>query len=168
MWRRLFYLLPDEDRGSALVADLGTAGIEREQLHAVTGGGRLLQQFPPANARQQRDSVWQLQRWLWAGNLALFALAALGLVLALYAGYTLAAFAAAAIMVATVTAGVVFVYHMPQTHLGEFDIALKHGDIVLMVDVPKRRTNEIAQLVRQRHPEAEASGVGWTIQTLGL
>jgi len=168
MLRRLFFLLPDEAQGSALVADLGAAGIGREHLHAVTGGGRLLEQFPPATARQQRDSVWQLQQWLWFGNLALFPLAALGLALALYFGLTLTALAAAAVMVAAVTAGVVFTYHMPETHLGEFNIALGHGEIVLMVDVPKRRANEIAQLIRRRHPEAEASGVGWTIQALGL
>jgi hypothetical protein len=168
MLRRIFFLLADEAQGSALVADLGSAGIGREHLHAVTGGGRLLQQFPLATARQQRNSVWQLQRWLWTGNLALFVLAALGLALALYTGHTLAALAAVAVMIAAVAAGVVFVYHMPETHLGELNIALKHGDIVLMVDVPKRRANEIAQLVRQRHPEAEASGIGWTIPALGL
>jgi CO/xanthine dehydrogenase FAD-binding subunit len=168
MLRRMFYLLADEAQGSALVADLGSAGIGREHLHAVTGGGRLLRQFPPATPRQQRDGVWRLQGRLWAGNLALFALAALGLALALYTGHTLAALAAAAAMVAAVAAGAVFVYHMPETHLGELNIALRHGDIVLMVDVPKRRANEIAQLVRRRHPEAEANGVGWTIHALGL
>ncbi len=88
MLRRLFFLLADEVQGSALIADLGTAGIGCEHLHAVTGGGRRLQQFPPATARQQGDSVWHLQRWLWPGNLALFVLAALGLALALYTGHT--------------------------------------------------------------------------------
>jgi len=164
----MFFLLADEARGSALVADLGSAGIAREQLHAVTGGGRILQQFPPATAREQRDIGWRLQRWVWAAILALLALTALGLALALYTGHTLAAVAAAGVLVAAVAIGVMLVYRLPDTHLGEFNIALGHGDIVLMVDVPKRRVTEIAQLVRRRHPEAEASGIGWTIAALGI
>jgi len=168
MLRRLFFLLPDESQGSALVADLGAAGVGRENLHAVTGGGRLLQEFPPATARQQRDSAWRLQNSLWNGNLGLFVLAALGFIFSLSAGSTLWVLVTAAIMVATFVAGAGFVYHLPDTHLGEFNISLRHGDIVLMVDVPRQRANEITQLVRRRHPEAEVNGVGWTIQALGL
>lgn len=168
MTRRMFYLFADDSRGTALLADLNAAGIGAEHLHAVTGGGGSLRQFPPATLRQQRDRVWQIERWLWAGNLVLFALAAIGLALALIAGHVPAALGAAAVMVASFTAGLVFVRHMPETHLGELDIALKHGDVVLMVDVPKQRVNEVAELIRQRYPEAEASGLGWTIPALGL
>jgi len=168
MLRRLFFLLPDESQGSALVADLGAAGIGREHLHAVTGGRERLEQLPPATARQRRDIVWRFQGWLWHGNLALAALAALAAALAFCTGHTLAALGALLVVAGTVTAGVLFIRRMPDTHLGEFNIALGHGDVVLMVDVPKRRVNEIAQLIHARHPEAEASGVGWTIARLGI
>ncbi len=168
MLRRLYYLLADEAGGPALVADLKAAGIGSENLHAVTGGGNRLEQLPPATARQRQDSVWRIQRWLWNGNLALFAAAALGLGLALYAGMAFSALTAALVMLAAITAGVVFLFHMPDTHLGEFRTAINHGDVVLMVDVPKARTNEIAQLLRRRHPAAEANGIGWTIGALGL
>ncbi|UCH53505.1 MAG: hypothetical protein JSW09_01480 [Pseudomonadota bacterium] len=50
MLRRQFFLLPDESQGSALVADLGAAGIGRENLHAVTGGGERLKQLPAVGA----------------------------------------------------------------------------------------------------------------------
>jgi hypothetical protein len=168
MLRRLFYLLPDEGNGPALIADLNAAGIGPERLHAATGGGRLLQQLPPATARQQHDRVWQLQQRLWSGNLVLFGIAAVVLAIALATGYLLTALVGAVVMVAALTAGLVFIYRMPPTHLGEFNIALQHGDVVLMVDVPKPREAEIAQLIRRRHPEAEASGVGWSIPALGL
>lgn len=168
MLRRLYYLLADEAGSPALVADLKASGIEPERLHAVTGGGHRLQQLPAATARQRADSVWRIQGWLWKGNLALFAAAALGLGLALYAGLALSALVAVAVMLAALAAGTMFVMRMPETHLGEFSTAINHGDVVLMVDVPKARTNEIAQLLRRRHPAAEAGGIGWTIGAFGL
>jgi hypothetical protein len=168
MLRRLFFLLPDEASGASLVTDLEAAGVTREHLHAVTGAGRRIEGLPPATPRQQRDSVWRLEHWLWNGNLVLFAVAALGLLYSLYLGYVVVAILAAAVMIASITAGALFVYRVPDTHLGELRSALAHGEIVVMVDVPRHQVDGIQRLVEQRHPEAEVSGVGWTIERLGI
>jgi hypothetical protein len=168
MLRRLFFLLPDETSGASLVTDLESAGVTRDHLHAVAGAGHPLEHLPPATPRQQQDSVWRLEHWLWNGNLVLFAAAGAGLLVSLYLGLTAVAILAAAIMIVSVTAGALFIYRVPDTHLGELQHALDHGEVVLMVDVPKNRVDEIEQLVEQRHPEAEASGVGWTIRRLGI
>jgi hypothetical protein len=168
MLRRLFFLLPDETSGVSLVADLEAAGITRDQLHTVAGNGQRLERLPPATPRQRRDSAWRLEHWLWNGNLALFGVAAAGLLFSLGSGYIPGAVLAAAVMIASFTAGALFIYRVPDTHLGELRSALAHGEIVLMVDVPKSRVEEIERFVEQHHPEAEASGVGWTIGRLGI
>lgn len=168
MLRRLFFLLPDETSGASLVTDLEAAGVARDHLHAVAGAGRRIENLPPATPRQQRDSMWRLEHCLWNGNLALFAIAALGLLYSLYLGTAVGAILATAVMIASVTAGALFVYYVPDTHLGELRSALAHGEIVVMVDVPKQRVDGIQRLVEQRHPEAEVSGVGWTIERLGI
>jgi hypothetical protein len=168
MLHRLFFLLPDEASSMSLIDDLEATGISRDHLHAVTGNGRRPERLPPATPGQQRDRVWRIEHWLWNGNLVVFALATIGLAYSVYAGQTASAVLATAVMIASFTAGALFVYRMPDTHLGELRYPLSHGEVVLMVDVPKNRVAEIERLVEQRHPEAEASGVGWTIERLGI
>jgi hypothetical protein len=168
MLRRLFFLLPDETSGASLVTELEAAGITRDHLHTVAGDGQRLARLPPATPRQRQDSAWRLEHWLWNGNLALFAVAGIGLLVSLYVGFATGAILALAVMIASFTAGALFVYRMPDTHLGEMRYPLGHGEVVLMVDVPKNRVDEIERLVEQRHPEVEASGIGWTIGRLGI
>jgi hypothetical protein len=55
-----------------------------------------------------------------------------------------------------------------KTHLDEFHGALAHGEIVLMVDVPRQRVAQVEELVRQQYPEAMPGGAGWTIDASNL
>lgn len=130
MLRRLFHRRPDEASGAAWIADLKAAGIGFGSLRPITNGEQQLRQFPPATARTPDNNVWRIERWIWIGNLTLIAVAALGLGLALYAGFAVVALFAAAVMITTVTAGVVVVYHMPDIHLSELSAAIKHGHVV--------------------------------------
>jgi hypothetical protein len=47
---------------------------------------------------------------------------------------------------------------VPSSRLKEFEDAIASGELLLMVDVPKARVDEITQLVKQHHPEAEIEG----------
>jgi hypothetical protein len=72
------------------------------------------------------------------------------------------------IMLATFIAGEQFVVHVPNVHLTEFTDALSHGEILLMVDVPKNRVAEIEHFVHHRYPEAVVGGVGWSIDAFDI
>lgn len=167
MLRRLFFLLPDESHAVAFVQDLERAGVEHRHIHAIAGKGRTLEGLPPATVRQQHDAVWRIEHWLWNANLALFLLAAAGLVFALANGLWVWAAAALVVMAGTFLGGALFTLRVPDTHLDEFHNALAHGEIVLLVDVPKARVAEIEDLAR-RHPEVTPGGVGWTLEALGI
>lgn len=52
---------------------------------------------------------------------------------------------------------------VPNTQLAAFETAIRSGDILVMVDVPKRRVDEITELVRSHHPEAAIKGEEPTI-----
>ena len=52
---------------------------------------------------------------------------------------------------------------VPNTKLKAFDADIEAGHILLMVDVPKERVDEIGEIIRRRHPEAEDHGVEPTI-----
>jgi len=47
---------------------------------------------------------------------------------------------------------------VPNSRLRQFDADLEAGRVLLMVDVPPRRSAEITELVVSRHPEAVPRG----------
>jgi hypothetical protein len=168
MLRRLYFVIPDEPHAVEIVKDLEAAGVDRGHIHAIPGKGVTLTQLPPATERQLHDAVWRMQKALWNSNLIVFGVAALGLAAALYAGSAAGALTAAVIMAASFTSGALFALRVPDTHLDEFRGALAHPNVLLMVDVPKRRVAEIETLVARRHPEAESGGSGWTMDAFGV
>lgn len=166
--RRLYFIVPDETRAVNVVADLEAAGVVRQHIHAMGGKGTTLEKLPAANTRQRHDTVWRLQQILWLGNLVLFALGAIGLIVSVLQGFFIGAVLAFAAMALTLGAGVLFATRVPDTHLDEFRGVLSHHEVLLMVDVPKQRVAEIEELISRRHPEATAGGTGWTIEALQI
>ena len=47
----------------------------------------------------------------------------------------------------------------PSRRLRRFEDALKQGQLLLMVDVPRSRIEEIEELLEARHPEGHFEGV---------
>jgi hypothetical protein len=166
--RRLYFIVPEESHAVQIVTDLEAAGVDRRHIHAIAGKSMTLEKLPAANAHQQRDTVRLLQRILWAGNLVLFALGAIGLIVSVIQGSTIGALLSFAAMALTLTAGFLFATRVPDTHLDEFRGVLSHHEVLLLVDVPKQRVAEIEELIYRRHPEATAGGTGWTIEALGI
>lgn len=168
MTRRLYFLLPDEERALAVVRDLEADGVARERIHAIPGKGVTLTQLPEATPKQRADALGRGERIAWYGNIALFGIATLGLVLALAYARPGWASLAAAVMVASFVAGALFALRVPDTHLDEFRDALAHGNVLLLVDVPRERVAAIESLVEHRHPSATPGGVGWTLDVAGV
>jgi hypothetical protein len=46
--------------------------------------------------------------------------------------------------------------------------AMRHGELLLMVDVPVWRVERVEALVHKHHPEAVVGGVGWHIDALHI
>ena len=46
----------------------------------------------------------------------------------------------------------------PSSRLTEFEKAIEEGNLLMMVDVPKARVDEITDLVKKHHPEAHVEG----------
>jgi hypothetical protein len=47
---------------------------------------------------------------------------------------------------------------VPSSRLNEFENSIKQGKLLMMVDVPKARVDDITDLVKQHHPEAIIEG----------
>ena len=167
MKRRLYFLLPDAEHARAVVSELEARGIERNVMHAIAGRGGDLSDLPVASQTQRDDLGARIEHYLWGGNLALFFMALIALVvLALLSLPWWWLLLPAGIMLASFLTGLEFVMHTPNVHLDEFRSALRHREILLMIDVPARRVAEVEETVHRHHPEAIAGGVGWSIDAL--
>ena len=167
--RRLYFLLPDVARARTVVAKLESNGIERKYTHAIAAKGIDLEGLPLASSNQRMDLGSRLETIFWDGNLVLFFLALMALtILTLMnvSGFWL--LVPAIIMLTTFIVGVGFTKYIPNVHLSEFVDALRHREILLMVDVPVGQVARVEKLVHSNHPEAVAGGVGWHIDALQI
>ena len=150
MERRLYFLFPDRERARATLADLESAGLERHQMHLVAS---------PEDARDfQREE--RIARLAWRINLGLFAVAGLALLILLWQGQLLWALLPLALMLTSFLLGERFT-HLPDVQMEEFRDALHHGEVLLLVDVPRDRVAEVEHRVSGRHPEAVPGGSRW-------
>ncbi len=167
MKRRLYFLLPDVGHTRSVVDELESSGIERRCMHVIAGQGVDPIGLPMASRNQRNDLGARLEAFLWNGNLLLFFVALL--VLAFLIPLDVSLFwllLPVAVMLATFVAGAEFTNHVPNVHLSEFTDALKHQEILLMVDVPMGQVARVEELVQRRHPEAVAGGTGWHVDAL--
>lgn len=167
MNRRLYFLIPDKSHALSIVFELTRHDIDPDHIHTLANRKVRLQGLPNAK-HHNRDLGHRIKDLLWKGNLALFFLALVSLlVLPLTIGLTAWLLLPAAIMAATFLGGLLF-SRVPNVHLDEFRDALAHGEILLMVDAPQQRVAEIENRVHHHHPEAAVGGVGWESEVFGF
>lgn len=168
MKRRLYFLFSNTGQARAAVADLDGLGVDADHMHVLARPGVDLSGLPPATERQRRDVLKRLDTILWGGNLVLFGIAFAGLILAMAIGNTIGIVLASAFLITSFTGGAIFALRLPTTHLDEFNEALRHGELLLMVDVSRDCMEDVEELMRRRHPEAVAGGSGWTPDVFGV
>lgn len=162
MDRRLYFLLPDRAHALKVVEELETGGIPSENISALGDRRTRLDGLPTTTAHCQVSKRGRrLERILWNANLASFALALcvfVVLILSVHWNWWLAA--PLVVMVINFFIGL-SLCNRPNTHLGEFQDALAHGEILLMIDVPENKVARVEQQVHDHHPEATTGGIGW-------
>lgn len=153
MTKRFYVLVPDVAAAKQLASRLAQDGIGHDSISAVARDNALLEQLPVPAA-----SVWQLSDFLPAVKLGLIIGGLGGLVAGLYfaltfdangswaskLGITLTGVVAGA-MASTILsslAGAAFT----NKHLRPYQTALDQGQILLLVDVPSKRSAEFSYL----------------------
>ena len=166
--RRIYMLFPGRQFAEKAVADLITMGVDHRHIHTIAKEEVDITGLPKATLRQRRDLAGHLDQWLWDINLLLFFFALALFVIALYSSSWGWAMAWLAVMVITYLLGYYFVRHIPHAHMAECQTALRHGEILLLVDIPRWRQAAIEKAMRQQHMEIEIGGIGWTLDGLGI
>jgi len=166
--RRLYFLLPDIQSASAIVDELLLARIEERRIHIVAKDNQLLQQanLPESNLLQNTDFIPAVEKGLAVGG-GTGVLA--GLVAMTFPPAGLVLGGGAVLGLGLLGAGFgVWISGMvglsaDNSQLKEFEHAIEQGQLLLMVDVPRTRTEEITELLKKHHPEIEVNGTEPTL-----
>jgi hypothetical protein len=160
--RRIYFLTPNVASARAIVDDLLLARIEERHIHVLAREGTPLEDLPEAKLAQSSDLIPSLERGAAAGGLTglLAGVVAVtfppaGLVLGGGALLGIALFGAGfgAWMSSMVGVGI------PNSRLAQFQDAIARGELLLMIDAPRTRVEEIETVIRRHHPEAELEGL---------
>jgi hypothetical protein len=166
MRRRLYFLVPNIDIATKVVDDLLLARIEEKHIHVIARRGTPLGDLPEASLLQKSDFLPAVERAVTLGGATgtlsgLVALAlAPGLVVA--GGAVLLASALAGAGVGAWLGGMVGM-NVGNTRLKAFEEAIERGELLILVDVPFEKVDEISARVKQHHPEAEPEGTEPTV-----
>ena len=166
MRRRLYFLFPDIEVVRKVVDELLLARIEESHMHVLARDGVPMDGLPEANIFQKSDIVHGMEMGLAVGGMTGFVSAMIAM------GFTDGGLPLGVGGILTMTLGGAFMGvwvsgmiagDVPNTQLGAFEKAIRSGDILVMVDVPRKRVDEITGLVKSHHPEADIMGVEPTI-----
>lgn len=167
MHQRLYFLLPDREHTLKVVNELAEQGFDPQRMHTLAGKGLSTQGLPTSNHQLGNDFAGHIEFWLCRANLVLFFLAAGILALLIFRDAGFWIMLPLALMVITFVMGERF-SRQPNAHLQEFRDALRHGEILLMVDVPREGVSEVEYRVQSGHPEVVVGGASWNSQALGI
>jgi hypothetical protein len=164
--RRLYFLLPDLDTTTQLVDALLLARIEERHIHVIAKEGTPMGRLPEASLLQKSDFIPAVERGVALGG-ASGVLA--GLVAVAYPLAGVAMGGGALLASALIGAGLgvwlsgMIGVSVPSRRLTQFEQAIQEGHLLLLLDVPKRRVDEIDALVRRHYADVEIEGTEPTI-----
>lgn len=166
MNRRIYFLIPDVKTARTIVDELLLARIEWRHIHVLARQDIELEDLPEATLAQKSDLLPALARGAAAGG-ASGMLAGLVAMAFPPAGLTIAGGAVVAMTLAGAGFGTwmssMIGVDVPNTRIKQFEEAIKHGQLLMMVDVPVPRVEEIEALVKSHHREAAVEGTDPTI-----
>ena len=155
--RRIYFLIPDIDLTETIITELEQQGIAHSHLHVVASITQPLQGLPEANIWQRTELAHGLE---WGtgiggtagllGGLLTIAFPPGGIILG---GGALLIGAAAGAGVGAAMLGLMK-GHEHNHQLDDFKHEIEHGEILLMVDLPKSDVERISDSILQHHPEA--------------
>jgi hypothetical protein len=162
--RRLYFLLPDLDVAHKVVDELLLARIEERHIHVIAKEGVPLGDLPEASLLQKSDFLPAMERGVALGGATgvVAGLAALALPGVVIAGGALLAIGLVGAGMGAWLGGMIGL-DVENSHIKKFEAAIQSGEVLLLADVPKDRIDEIQNMVKKHHPDADFEGTEPTI-----
>jgi hypothetical protein len=157
--RRLYFLLPDLDATHQVIDKMLLARVEERHLHVIAGEGVALGDLPEASLVQKSDFVPAMERGVALGGATglLAGLSALAMPGVVIAGGAILAMSLLGAGMGVWMGGMIGM-DTENSHVQKFKSAVEEGQVLVLVDVPKERVEEIEGLVKGIHPEADFEG----------
>jgi len=163
--KRIYFLVPDIDITKKIVDDLLLARVEERHIHVLAKRGTPLEDLPEATFLQKTDFIPALEQGIAVGGVTgmLAGLVAVALPTGLVLG------GGAVLAISLLGAGLgawwssLIGASAGNRQLKDYEDAIERGELLVMVDVPKDRVEDIEELVKKHHPEAECEGTEPTI-----
>jgi hypothetical protein len=157
MRRRLYFMVPDTASARRIRDELLLARIEDGHIHVLAKDGVALEGMQEASILQRTDFVHGAETGLVVGG-GIGILAGLVALLFPPAGIDLqlVTILVTALIGAAFGAWVssMIASSIPNSRLKTFEAGIQAGRVLMMVDVPASRVDEIRKLVATHHPEA--------------
>ncbi|TNF99591.1 MAG: DUF1269 domain-containing protein [Gammaproteobacteria bacterium] len=166
--RRLYFLVPTIESATQIVDELLLARVDERHIHIAAKDHHPLHDahLPEANLLQESDFIPAVEKGLAVGGgTGILA----GLVAVTFPPAGLILGGGAILGMGVIGAGFgawvsgMIGISIENSQLKEFEQAIEDGQLLLMIDVAKKRVDEIADLVKKHHPEAEVEGTEPTI-----
>jgi hypothetical protein len=162
----MYITLPDLPSAKRLADDLLLARIDDRHMHFLARRGTDLGELHQANYLQKTDAVHAAFTGLVIGG-ALGTLVGLGMVYFPPAGLSIPL---GAVLIGAVVGGGLGAWissmvglQVPNSLLKGFEQELQQGKILLMLDVPAARYEELRAIIARTHPEALDGGTHATV-----
>jgi hypothetical protein len=158
---RMYVTLPDVASAKRLANDLLLARVDDRHMHFLARRGTDLGELHEASYIQKTDAVHGAMTGLVIGGVVGVVV---GLLLVYFppggASIELVAVLAAALVGAALGVWIATMLglQVPNTQLKGFEQELEQGRVLLMLDVPAGRYDEIRQVIARTHPEAADRG----------
>ncbi|MEN8259765.1 MAG: DUF1269 domain-containing protein [Pseudomonadota bacterium] len=157
--RRIHFLAPDIGCTHRIVEELRGLGIGETDIHVLAKRGTPLEGLPEANLLQKTDFIPAVERGLALGGATglLAGLVGLSLSHIVVGGGAVLAIALGGAGVGSWVSGMVGM-SVGKSKLRAYEEAIERGEFLILVDMPKDRTDGLGQVIQKHHPEAEFEG----------
>lgn len=162
MRRRLYFILPDVESARRATNDLLLARIEDKHIHTLAKRGTDLGELHEATFLQKSDFVHGAEMGLVLGG----AVGILAGILLVVFPFPTVQFNLVTVLITAIIGALFGIWaasligaSTPNSRLKAFDHDMEDGHVLLMVDVPKGRIEEICSMLSAKHPEALNKGI---------
>jgi hypothetical protein len=158
--RRIYFLSPDLATTHKIVNELRSEGLDDQHIHILAKRDTPLEDMPEAGISIKTDFLPAVERGVALGGTTGLMAGLIGLRLA---GFAIAGGPLLGIIMAGATIGSMMSGLMGMnsgnTRLKRFEEAIENGELLVLVDIPKERIEEIKQLVKKHHTDVDFEGV---------
>lgn len=159
--KRIVLLAPDVATARKISRELLAEHVPESHIHVIAREGTPMEDLHEASLAERTDLVPALKRGAGIGG-------ATGLLAGLAAlAFPGIAVAGGAVLLASTLAGsavgawasALIGVSVPSEELQRYEQAVEEGQLLMMIDIPKQRADELVALIREHHPTADIKEV---------